>query len=598
MEGRKWHGFDEKEPKKLWSIPLTLRNKFQLDFLNKDSKNPYEIYDAPLLPYESKRPLYKHQIEMVRQGITRHYCIFACEMGTGKSLAAIEIMEYSGYDSSDIWFVAPNAGIRAIQKELQKWESKISPLLFTYDGMKKEVANWQENYPAPKIVIFDESSKLKNPNAQRSQAARHLAEAVKNEWKDQGYVIEMSGAPAPKSPVDWWNQCEIACPGFIKEGTIQLFKKRLCLVEMRESMTGGQYPHVITWLDDERKCKTCGKVPEEHREQDHEWQESINEVDFLYKRMKGLVLVQFKKDCLDLPEKQYEEIRIKPNIETLRAARLIQQTSSRAITALTLLRELSDGFQYKSVPVGEETCKNCHGRGKLETFVHVQEESIFHHMRPQNPETLASKKELIICDSCGGKGKIKKYETQAVEIGSPKDDYFIDFLDQHEDVGRCIVWGGFKATIDRLVKIANQQGWVALRVDGRGFQSFNINPAEIDPDVLLDCMDLSSLKYKELLKEFPKVCFVGNPKAGGMAITLTASPTELFYSNSFDGEARFQAEDRFHRAGMDTNRGATIIDLLHLPSDKVVLDNLKKKKKLQSMSMGELEKALRDAENS
>jgi hypothetical protein len=28
------------------------------------------------------------------------------------------------------------------------------------------------------------------------------------------------------------------------------------------------------------------------------------------------------------------------------------------------------------------------------------------------------------------------------------------------------------------------------------------------------------------------------------------------------------------------------------------LDNLKKKKKLQSMSMGELEKALKDAENS
>jgi hypothetical protein len=86
---------------------------------------------------------------------------------------------------------------------------------------------------------------------------------------------------------------------------------------------------------------------------------------------------------------------------------------------------------------------------------------------------------------------------------------------------------------------------------------------------------------------------VGHPQAGGMALTLTSSPTELFYSNCFNGEARMQAEDRFHRMGMDTNRGATIKDLIHLPTDKLVLDNLKLKKKLQNISMGELENAFK-----
>jgi hypothetical protein len=52
-----------------------------------------------------------------------------------------------------------------------------------------------------------------------------------------------------------------------------------------------------------------------------------------------------------------------------------------------------------------------------------------------------------------------------------------------------------------------------------------------------------------------------------------------------------QAEDRIHRIGMDKNRGALIIDLIHLPTDQLVLDNLKKKKALQSMTMGELEAA-------
>ena len=57
----------------------------------------------------------------------------------------------------------------------------------------------------------------------------HLADAVRNEHGWDGYIWEMSGTPAPKSPVDWWNQCEIACPGFLAEGTYAKFKYSLCL---------------------------------------------------------------------------------------------------------------------------------------------------------------------------------------------------------------------------------------------------------------------------------------------------------------------------------------------------------------------------------
>ena len=44
---------------------------------------------------------------------------------------------------------------------------------------------------------------------------------------------------------------------------------------------------------------------------------------------------------------------------------------------------------------------------------------------------------------------------------------------------------------------------------------------------------------------------------------------------------------------MDTNRGATIVDLVHLPTDQLVLDNLQKKKRLQALTMGELTGVLR-----
>jgi SNF2 family DNA or RNA helicase len=105
-------------------------------------------------------------------------------------------------------------------------------------------------------------------------------------------------------------------------------------------------------------------------------------------------------------------------------------------------------------------------------------------------------------------------------------------------------------------------------------------------------MDASHPRKDEFRDKYPKLCFVGHPKAGGMALTLTASPTEIFYSNDFSGEGRMQAEDRAHRPGMDVNKGLTIVDYIHLQTDLYVLENLQKKKDLQSLSLGELRAAL------
>lgn len=596
MDGAKWHGYDETNPRKMWSINNSGRNRFQLDYLA--GKNPYAIYDLPLVTWESKRKLYVHQALMASHAWTRHYCIFSCEMGTGKSLAAIEVAERAGVSTKDCWYVGPRSGVRAFQLELEKWNSKVRPQMYTYEGLVKAMKNWEDGDPAPRFVIFDESSKIKTPTAQRSQCAARLAEAVRKEHGMNGFVILMSGTPAPKSPVDWWNQAETACPGFLKEGNIHKFKARLCVIEERESLSGGVYPHVVTWKDSTEKCGKCGGKPEDecHRigttARYHDYVACTDEVSRLYKRLQGLVLVQFKKDCLDLPEKQYRIIKLRPTVDMLRTAQVIKNTSTRAIEALTLLRELSDGFQYTQEAAGEEECSLC--LGKKSIIRQVPKEPV-----PENPTTDKLdagdfKEESITCPECGGRGKKTKYKRTTDSIVSPKDEAFIDLLDEHDEGGRFIVWGGFTGTIDRLVTIAHSQGWSTLKVDGRGWIGTDKDGNSLDSQELLIAMDYSHPKYKELLEKHPRVCFVGHPQAGGMAITLTASPTELFYSNCFSGEARMQSEDRFHRAGMDTNRGATVIDLILLPTDQLVLDNLKKKKKLQDLSMGELETAFKE----
>ena len=86
MQGARWQGFDD-PPIKLWSIPITGRNIFQLRYML--GENVYSNYDGELPVVASERPTYDHQLEMIAQGLTRHYVVFACEMGTGKTLEAI-----------------------------------------------------------------------------------------------------------------------------------------------------------------------------------------------------------------------------------------------------------------------------------------------------------------------------------------------------------------------------------------------------------------------------------------------------------------------------------------------------------------------------
>lgn len=572
MDGARWHGNDDPNPRKVWSIKNSNRNFFQLMYL--ENKNPYATYDRELESIEFDRPLMQHQVEMVQHAITRRHCIYACEMGTGKTLAAIEAIERLGFKNGEVWYVGPKSGVRAVGRELNKWNCSVQPEMFTYEGLVKLMKNWA-GHAAPKAVIFDESSKIKTPSSQRSQAALALAEGVRDDHgRDDSLILLMSGTPAPKSPEDWWHQCEVACPGFIREGNIYKFKTRLCLIEQVESIAGGSYPKIITWFDDENKCAVCGMY-KDHPNHDpqviitakdnpyvHQYTKSVNEIEKLYARMNGLVLVKFKKDCLDLPDKVYEEITIKPSVEMVRSMNLIKTTSRRAIEALIKIRELSDGFIYSEKQGEAYPCPN------------------------HNDE---------FCTHCDGTGLIIPTEREVTYIDSEKDDLFLELLDDYEDVGRFIVWAGFTASIDKLVQVALTHKWAVLRVDGRGYHATTPEGLSLDADVFLDCMDLSNPNYKMLLERYPKVCFVGHPQAGGMALTLTGSPVELFYSNSFSGEARFQAEDRFHRAGMDANRSPKIIDIMYMPTDRLVLDNLRKKRRLQDLSMGELEEAIKKA---
>lgn len=589
MEGAKWHGYEE-PPIKQWSALDSLRNRFRIEFM--EGKNPYAPYDVPLPKYVPRRSLRQHQIDLVGHMISRPGCILGSEMGTGKTLAAIEAIEWLALNEqiTSWFFVAPKSALISVRLEFEKWNSLIIPQFHTYDSLKRLLENWPKEAPPPQGVIFDESSRVKTHTSQRSVAAKYLADNIRSSWGSKGRVILMSGSPAPKSPLDWWHQCEIACPGFLREGTYEKFKQRLAIVVEQQTDAGQMFPKILGWKESEKLCEVCGKTADDYNHDSlnmidksyHVFKPCINEVGKLHERMKGLVIVKFKKDCLDLPEKQYKTIVCKPTASILNAAKLIAAREVSAVKTLTLLRELSDGFQYESKEIGVETCPACNGErmrlewsytGPDDKYDEVQELQLNGQEVPQEYFTQIPS----ACSYCSGTGEVVKCEKESVQIPCPKVEVLQNILDEHDEIGRLVVYAGFTGSVDRCVETCISQKWDVIRVDGRGWWSNA-------PDAASDLVK----RFQMQRETYPRIVFIGQPGAAGMGLTLTASPTIVYYSNDFNGESRIQSEDRIHRMGMDTNRGATIIDLLHLPTDQYVLDNLKKKRKLQDVTMGEV----------
>lgn len=645
MEGRRWV-----PEEKAWTIANSPRNEFAFNYLK--GINVYKHWDQPAVQLPTRFPLMEHQKVMFNDGATYLHDVWAAEMGTGKTLACFALLEYLVLEkkwTGEKWYVGTRSSIRAVNLEKIKWKPKVwFDLVVTYDSLKKIIQSWPAGKPAPRIIFCDESSRIKNPTTQRSQMAKHIVDSMHREYALNSCIIEMSGTPAPKEPTDWWHQCEIVCPGYLKEGSIIELRKRLALVIQKENIiTGAAYPHLVTWWDDEKKCKHCGSYidfekygpekvdttrekigkAEQHDKElaamtgkeYHAFEPSVNEVLKLHQRMKGLVRVIFKKDCMNLPEKVFKEIELTPSKEVLRAAKLITKVSRTTMDMMVRLRELSDGFQYKEQETGQMVdCFVCGGTGKTKEGKNVlgevydpqrasmEREEIIAKWRTENgvaedyyiePEEIGTLKARLDnqtercfayvdcpCSQCDSTGKVPEVQRVAVQVPTPKEQALLDILEDHEDVGRCVAYAGFAGSIDRICEIVKRNGWDYLRFDGRGVVTSWELPRGYDPisQAPWDCLAV----FQKLQDGPEKIVFVGHPMAAGMGLTLTASPSIVYWSNDYNAESKIQSMDRIHRPGMDLNRGATIYELLHLPSDRMVLENLRKKQDLQALTLG------------
>ena len=569
MEKRTWHQ-DEKK----WSIPLTERNQITLKYLIQGQENPFEIYSAPIINHKSSLNLWPHQQNMMDFMLTRRKCIIAADTGTGKTLSLLATIIETGADPKDVFYVTTTASIQAFMEEIRKWGIEFMPQLMTFERLVRLTKEWTLDDKLPYVLIADESHKLKTDGTARSDAFRNMADAVRKVYKDS-YILLASGTPAPNTPIDYWNQCEIACPGFLKESSPKLLTKTLAFQELTETPHGMAYK-VKGWRDDAKKCGVCGEYKEKCNRADCTYKPSINEVERLYNRLKGLVLVVDKKEVLSwLPDKNYRVYDCTPTEEMLSLAETIEGISENAMESLVKLRALSDGFQYFDTVDGEKVCAACEGKGFGVNFEVLENEEDWFGIINEAVET---KGKCFICD---GTGKVPNIKRAVETIDSPKLKALGELLEEYDR--RVIIYASFHASIDRIKEFCLSKRWAVFSVDGRGWKGVTPSGDVIAKDDMI--------KYFQG-NELEKIAWVGHPQTSGTGLTLTASPVAIFYSNSFKADDRFQAEDRIHRPGMDLNKGATIIDLCCLETDNVIREAILKKEKLQNITLGKIREAI------
>jgi SNF2 family DNA or RNA helicase len=158
------------------------------------------------------------------------------------------------------------------------------------------------------------------------------------------------------------------------------------------------------------------------------------------------------------------------------------------------------------------------------------------------------------------------------EVRTLKNNRIKELLDILEETdGKVIIWAVYRHDIKEITNV------LSGRYGKNSVESFFGDTLDRDRQDIID-------RFQD--RESDLRFFVGNPKTGGYGLTLTASHTVIYYSNSYDLEIRLQSEDRAHRISQD--KKVTYIDLITEGTvDELIVKNLRSKINLATKILGE-----------
>ena len=149
-------------------------------------------------------------------------------------------------------------------------------------------------------------------------------------------------------------------------------------------------------------------------------------------------------------------------------------------------------------------------------------------------------------------------------------DTLMDIIEDLPNDNKVIIWATYRDDIRVIVDKLEE-------VYGKSVVQYHGGVKDADRTNTIESFQEASSGFR---------FFVGNPQTGGMGITLTASSTVIYYSNSYNLEHRIQSEDRAHRIGQ-TNK-VTYVDLICRKTiDEKIVTSLIDKKSIASSILGD-----------
>ena len=361
-------------------------------------------------------------------------------------------------------------------------------------------------------VCVDESTRIKNPKAQRTINIMYNLKKIKKRGKKVISVEEramyrsiLTGTMVTNSPYDLWSMFESLVHDFFKKN-FYAFKSRYG-IELRDS-TGedesersftrkfrdSDFKSIRKYYDDGKDIELIANIMSTTESNvkyivDHpDLHVPYKHLDEIKLAIDPVAYIVRKEDCLDLPPKVYERLYVEMGSEQKRIYKeLIKEymseymgkelTVQNKLTLVGRLQQITGGF----FPYSEE------GKGKIQ------------RIGATNPKI-----------------EILKRDMEEFDWGSP-----------------IIIWARFVGELKLL--------------------ELELKKQYPEKNIQLYYGGVNGLKRKYIIEDFKagKVdIFIAN-KTASTGLNLQRSHFQYFYSNSYSLEDRVQQEDRSHRIGQN-----------------------------------------------
>jgi SNF2 family DNA or RNA helicase len=132
-----------------------------------------------------------------------------------------------------------------------------------------------------------------------------------------------------------------------------------------------------------------------------------------------------------------------------------------------------------------------------------------------------------------GERLINKPPTAVKEIGSEKIDMLLAWLDEIEQPDRLLVWGRFRAEIERAARLLGVGRQAYLLYGGQTKDEREAAVRALNPDLPVD----------------GPIAVVGSPQAGGAALNLSGASMAVYLSHDFNLRVYLQSRGRIDRPG-------------------------------------------------